>query len=158
MSNDASEMNDGELRRILDETDTIVMIGASPKSNRDSHRVMRYLQQKGYRVIPVNPTLEPDQTILGEKVFASIEDVNEPFQMVDVFRKSDAVAGIVDQILALDTRPKFLWLQLGVVDSIAADRATDAGIDVVMDRCIKIEHGRLNTGAGDISGSWKVGG
>jgi uncharacterized protein len=135
--------SDADVRRILDATDTIVMLGASPRGNRDSHRVMRYLQQKGYRVIPVNPTLEADQTILGERVYASIADIPHEYQMVDVFRRSDAVAGIVDELLALPTRPEFLWLQLGVVDENAARKAEDAGIEVIMDRCLKIEHGRL---------------
>lgn len=146
MSNDADDMTDGNLRRILDETDTIAMVGASPKTNRDSHRVMRYLQQKGYRVLPVNPTLPDDQTILGEKVFATLADIREPYQMVDVFRRADAVAEVVDEVLALPEAPKFLWLQLGVIDEAAADRARDAGIEVVMDHCLKIEHERLSTG------------
>lgn len=135
--------SDANLRRMLDATDTIAMIGTSPRGNRDSHRVMRYLQQKGYRVIPVNPTLEADQTILGERVYAALADIPDEYQMVDVFRRSDAVAGIVDEILALPAKPAFLWLQLDVTDEIAASKAEDAGIEVVMDRCLKIEHGRL---------------
>ena len=135
--------SDADLRRMLDATDTIAMLGASPRGNRDSHRIMRYLQQKGYRVIPVNPTLEADQTILAERVYATLADIPDEYQMVDVFRRSDAVAGIVDEILALPAKPAFLWLQLGVVDDIAASKAEDAGIEVVMDRCLKIEHGRL---------------
>lgn len=143
MSIPGNDYDDAELRRILGDTETIAMIGASQRGDRDSHRVMRYLQQQGYRVIPVNPTLGDDATILGEKVYDSLADVPDNYQMVDVFRRSDAVAGIVDEILALDRKPQFLWLQLGVIDETAADRARDAGIDVVMDRCLKIEHGRL---------------
>lgn len=143
MSTVQDEYSDKDLRRILNDTDTIAMPGASPRGNRDSHRVMRYLQQKGYRVIPVNPTLGPDQTILGERVYASLADIPDEFQMVDVFRRSDTVAGIVEEILALPRQPAFLWLQLGVSDANAAARAEDAGIEVVMDRCLKIEHGRL---------------
>ncbi|MBT8097325.1 MAG: CoA-binding protein [Woeseia sp.] len=119
------------------------MIGASQRGDRDSHRVMRYLQQQGYRVIPVNPTLGEGATILGEPVHAKLQDVQSNYQMIDVFRRPDAVAGIVDEILALERRPAYLWLQLGVVDSDAAKKARNAGITVVMDRCIKIEHGRL---------------
>ncbi|ANO50861.1 CoA-binding protein [Woeseia oceani] len=143
MSSAQDEYDDNELRRILDDTDTIAMLGASPRGNRDSHRVMRYLQQKGYRVIPVNPTLDADQTILGERVYAALADIPDEFQMVDVFRRSDAVAGIVDELLALRNKPAFLWLQLGVSDVNAANKAEDAGIEVVMDRCLKIEHSRL---------------
>lgn len=137
--------DDADLRRILNDTDTIVMIGASQRGDRDSHRVMRYLQQQGFRVIPVNPTLDPGSTILGETVYASLQAVPGDFQLVDVFRRSDAVAGIVDELLALEKQPAFLWLQLGVVDEAAAEKARTAGIEVVMDRCIKIEHGRLIT-------------
>lgn len=140
-----SERNtDGDLRRMLHETDTIAMIGASQRGDRDSHRVMRYLQQQGYRVIPVNPTLPDDATILGEPVFASLQDIPDAFQMVDVFRRADAVAGVVDDVLSLSRKPAYLWLQLGVVDEAAAERARAAGITVVMDRCIKIEHSRLD--------------
>lgn len=144
------EYKDDDLRRILAATDTIVMIGASQRGDRDSHRVMRYLQQQGYRVIPVNPTLGPDATILDEEVYASLADIPLEFQMVDVFRRSDAVAGIVDEILELERRPAFLWLQLGVVDKTAAGKASAAGIEVVMDRCLKIEHGRLKKNAGEM--------
>ena len=143
MNSAQEEYADNDLRRILDDTDTIAMLGASPRGNRDSHRVMRYLQQKGYRVIPVNPTLDADQTILGERVYAALADIPFEFQMVDVFRRSDAIAGIVDEILALPKKPAFLWLQLGISDVYAARKAEDAGIEVIMDRCVKIEHGRL---------------
>lgn len=139
----ANGNDDATLRHILDNTDTIAMIGASPRGNRDSHRVMRYLQQHGYRVIPVNPTLEADQTVLGEKVYASLADIPDHYQMVDVFRKADAVSEVIDEVLALERKPDFLWLQLGVIDEDAAERARSAGITVVMDRCVKIEHGRL---------------
>jgi predicted CoA-binding protein len=134
---------DATLRQILQDTSTIAMIGASQRGDRDSHRVMRYLQQQGYRVIPVNPTLNPGASVLGEDVYASLADIPDEFQMVDVFRRSDAVAGIVDEILALDEKPRFLWLQLGVEDKAAAATARSAGIEVVMDRCLKIEHARL---------------
>ncbi|MGB5246701.1 MAG: CoA-binding protein [Woeseia sp.] len=135
--------DDADLRRILNDTDTIVMIGASQRGDRDSHRVMRYLQQQGYRVIPVNPTLDPGSTILGETVYGSLQSVPGDFQLVNVFRRSDAVAGIVDELLALEKQPAFLWLQLGVIDAKAAEKARSAGVEVVMDRCIKVEHGRL---------------
>jgi predicted CoA-binding protein len=137
------ENHDAVLQKILRETETIAMIGASQRGDRDSHRVMRYLQQQGYRVIPVNPTLNPGASVLGETVYASLADIPDTFQLVDVFRRSDAVAGIVDEVLALAEQPAVLWLQLGVVDEAAAARARAAGIEVVMDRCLKIEHARL---------------
>lgn len=139
----SEDYDDTELRQILQDTDTIAMVGASQRGSRDSHRVMRYLQQQGYRVIPVNPTLGDNATILGEPVYAALQDIPEPFQLVDVFRRADAVAGVVDDVLALQPKPPYLWLQLGVVDAAAADKARSAGITVVMDRCLKIEHGRL---------------
>lgn len=135
--------SDDELRRILDETRTIAMIGASPETERDSHRVMRYLQQQGFRVVPVNPTVDEGTTIHGERVRASLADIPEAFELVDVFRKPAAVAGIVDEVLALDRRPQTLWLQLGVVDEDAAAAARRGGLAVVMDRCIMQEHRRL---------------
>lgn len=135
--------SDADLRKILRDTKTLAMVGASQRGARDSHRVMRYLQQNGYRVIPVNPTLGDGATILGEKVYDSLAEIPHEFQLVDVFRRPDAVAEVVDDVLALERKPKYLWLQLGVVDEAAADKARDAGITVVMDRCIKIEHGRL---------------
>jgi predicted CoA-binding protein len=136
--------SDEELRRILRDTRVIAMVGASPRPERDSYGVMRYLQQQGYRVIPVNPTVE-GETIHGETIHASLADIRDAYQLVDVFRRSDAVSGIVDEILALDQRAtvRSLWLQLGVIDTDAASRAADAGLDVVMDRCLKVEHRRL---------------
>jgi len=136
-------MSDDELRRILDATRTIAMIGASADSERDSHRVMRYLQQHGFRVVPVNPTVEEGTMIHGERVRAGLADIPETFELVDVFRKPAAVAGVVDEVLALDRRPQTLWLQLGVVDEDAAEAACRGGLDVVMDRCIMQEHRRL---------------
>ncbi len=133
---------DAMLRRILETTRTVAMVGASPNPNRDSYRVMRYLQQQGYRVIPVNPTVD-GASILGEPVVARLADIECGVDLVDVFRRADAVAGVVDEVLALAARPATLWLQLGVVDEQAAARARDAGLEVVMDRCIKVEHVRL---------------
>ncbi len=142
--NDGNKANDdARLRRILADTRTIAMVGASPSSNRDSHSVMAYLKRQGYRVIPVNPTVAENSSILGETVRADLASIPEAFELVDVFRNPQAVAGIVDEILALDRRPRVLWLQLGVIDAQAAERARSAGIGVVMNRCIRIEHRRL---------------
>lgn len=129
---------------MLRNTRTIAMIGASPNPRRDSYRVMRYMQLNGYRVIPVNPTIA-GTLLLGETVASSLSAVTEPVDLVNVFRRPDAIPGIVDELLAFDSerRPRYLWLQIGVVHEEAAERARRAGVEVVMDRCIKIEFGRL---------------
>lgn len=136
--------SDADLSRILGQTRTIAMIGASPDPERHSHRVMEYLQANGYRVIPVNPGAA-GEAVLGETVVASIADVPAPVEMVDVFRRPDAVPGVVDEVLAVaaDKGIRFLWLQLGLGDAAAAARAREAGLEVVMNRCLKIEYGRL---------------
>jgi predicted CoA-binding protein len=130
---------------ILRETRTIAMIGASAKWNRPSYFAMKYLQEKGYRVIPVNPG-QAGKEILGEPVYASISEIPERFEMVDLFRASEHVGPIVDEAigLAADKGIRTIWMQLGVRDDEAAARAEDAGLKVVMDRCPKIEFGRLN--------------
>lgn len=137
-------IDDELLTRILQETRTIALIGASPRPDRHSHRVMRYMQQKGYRVFPVNPATD-EETILGERVCAGLADVPAPIDTVNVFRRPDAVPDLVDEVLALREEKgiRFLWMQLGVVHDGAAARAREAGLEVVMDRCLKIEFGRL---------------
>ncbi|MDX1711397.1 MAG: CoA-binding protein [Rhodovibrionaceae bacterium] len=134
------------IRRILDSSHTIAMVGASPYWNRPSFFAMKYLQEKGYRVIPVNPRAT-DQEILGEKVYASLKDVPEDIDIVDIFRNSEAAGSITDEAieLAADKGIKTVWMQLGVRNDEAARRAEEAGLQVVMDRCPKIEFGRLNT-------------
>jgi predicted CoA-binding protein len=138
---DHDNYTDGYLRSILRQVHTIAMVGASPNWNRPSYFAMKYLQQKGYRVIPVNPTAA-GQTILGEKTYATLKDVPEPVDMVDIFRNSEAAGPIADEAIAVGT--KVLWMQLGVRNDDAARRAEAAGITVVMNRCPKIEYGRLN--------------
>ncbi len=135
---------DAALKRILSRTRTIALIGASPKSWRDSFMVMAYLQQQGFRVVPINPFVA-SATILGEPVHASLATIAEPVDMVDVFRRSDAIGDIIDATIIERDRLQIqsVWLQLGVCDCTAAQRAISAGLDVVMDRCIKIEHRRL---------------
>ncbi|WP_096704929.1 O-acetylhomoserine aminocarboxypropyltransferase [Magnetospirillum sp. 15-1] len=132
--------SDALLRRILADTRTIAMVGASTNWNRPSYFVMKYLQAKGYRVIPVNPAAAGQQ-ILGETVRASLSEITEPVDMVDVFRRADQVGPVVDEAVALGA--KVLWMQLGVRNDEAAARAEAAGLQVVMDRCPKIEFGRL---------------
>ncbi|OWJ66851.1 CoA-binding protein [Inquilinus limosus] len=135
--------DDAYLRGILREVKTIAMVGASPNWNRPSYFAMTYLQGKGYRVIPVNPGVA-GQTILKETVYASLAEVPVPVDMVDIFRNSEAAAGVVDAALALPVRPKVIWMQLGVRNDAAAAKAEAAGIRVVMNRCPKIEWARLN--------------
>ena len=124
---------------------TIAMVGASPNWIRPSYFAMKYLQAKGYRVIPVNPTAA-GQEILGEACHASLSDVPDRFDMVDIFRRSDAVPQIVDESIALKEAKgiKAIWMQLGVVNEAAAAKAEAAGLTVIMDRCVKIEFGRLS--------------
>lgn len=116
------------------------MVGASNRPARDSHRVMHFLQSRGYHVIPVNPRLA-GQPLAGQTVRATLADITEPVDMVDVFRRPDAVPSIVDE--AIDIGARALWLQLGVINEAAATRAANAGLEVVMDRCPAIEIPRL---------------
>jgi uncharacterized protein len=138
--------SNAELLAILRSTRTIVMVGASPKWNRPSHFAMKYLQEKGYRVIPVNPGAAGGE-ILGEKVYAALAEVPGPFEMIDIFRSSEAAGPIVDEAIAVAAEKgiKVVWMQLGVINHAAAGRARAAGLTVVMDRCPKIEFGRLHS-------------
>jgi len=137
----STEYRDGYIRDLLGRVKTIAMVGASANWNRPSFFAMKYLQQKGYRVIPVNPGLA-GKTLLGETVYGSLEDILEPVDMVDIFRNSEAAGPITDSAIAIGAR--VVWMQLGVVNHAAARRAMDAGLEVVMDRCPKIEFARLN--------------
>jgi len=141
---DALIYSDDSIRKILRSVKTIALVGASPKWVRPSSFVMKYLQGKGYRVIPVNPG-HAGKEILGEMVYASLADIPHPFDMVDVFRSSEAAASVVDEVLALPAsqRGKVIWMQLTVRNDEAATKAEQAGLAVIMDRCPKIEFGRL---------------
>lgn len=132
---------DTYIRDVLRRVKTIAMVGASPNWNRPSYFAMKYLQSKGYRVIPVNPAAA-GQEILGEKVYASLKDIPDKVDMVDIFRNSDAAGPITDDAIAIGV--PVVWMQLGVRNDEAAARAEAAGIDVVMNRCPKIEYGRLH--------------
>jgi predicted CoA-binding protein len=132
--------SDDYLREILTGAKTIAVIGASPRPQRPSHGVMRYLQRHGYRTIPVNP-FAAGETILGETCVAALSDIGEPVDMVDVFRRSEAAGDAVDQAIAIGA--KAVWMQLGVRDDAAAARAEAAGLKVVMNRCPAIEIPRL---------------
>ncbi len=136
---------DALLRDILSRCRTIAMVGASANWNRPSYFAMKYLQAKGYRVIPVNPGKAGGE-ILGERVYARLSDIPEPFDLVDIFRNSEAAGPIVDEAIALAPEKgiKVVWMQLGVRNDEAAARAEAAGLTVVMNRCPKIEYGRLS--------------
>lgn len=141
MNHDAYD--DAYISGILHETRTIAVVGASANDVRPSFFVTKYLIDKGYTVYPINPG-QAGKEILGRPVFARLADVPEPIDMVDVFRASDAAPGIVDEALALDPLPKVIWLQLGVRNDAAAAKAEEAGVKVVMNRCPKIEYGRMS--------------
>jgi predicted CoA-binding protein len=132
---------DAYLRDILRGVRTIAMVGASEHWNRPSFFAMKYLQEKGYRVIPVNPQAKSAE-ILGEKVYADLSEVPDAIDMVDIFRRSDAVPPIVEQAIAKGA--KVVWMQLGVRNDEAAAKAEAAGLKVVMNRCPKIEYSRLH--------------
>ena len=137
--------DDQTLLSILRRVHTIAMVGASTSWNRPSYFAMKYLQEKGYRVLPVNPRAA-GETLLGETVYADLGDVPAPIDMVDVFRNSEAAGEIVGRAveLAEEKRIQVVWMQLGVRNDAAAERAREAGLEVVMDRCPKIEWGRLH--------------
>ncbi len=130
-------MNEPEvIDRILIESKTIAIVGVSANPEKISHRVAAFLQSNGYRIIPVNPTVEGE--ILGEKVYPSIQSIPEPFDVVDVFRRAEDIPGVVDDAIAAGAR--VFWIQLGIVNEAAAARAEAAGMTVVMDRCMMAEH------------------
>jgi predicted CoA-binding protein len=139
--------DDSYIRGILNTVKTIAMVGISPKDNRPSYFAFKYLQERGYRMIPVNPG-QAGKDILGQKVYAKLADIPEPIDMVDVFRGSQFAMGIVDEALAMQPRPQVIWMQLTVRDDAAAAKAEAAALKVVMDRCPKIEYGRLSSEIG----------
>jgi predicted CoA-binding protein len=136
---------DALIRRVLASVRIIAMVGASANWVRPSYFAMKYLQEKGYRVIPVNPAAA-GQTILGETAYATLADVPGPIDMVDIFRNTEAAGPITDEAIALKDAKgiKVVWMQLGVRNDDAARRAEEAGMTVIMDRCPKIEFGRLH--------------
>jgi predicted CoA-binding protein len=139
MNHDA--YSDAYIRDILAQNRIIAMVGASANSSRPSYFAMKYLKQKGFTVIPVNPG-QAGQEILGEKVYASLADIQEKVDIVDIFRSSDAALGVTREAIALGA--KVVWMQLGVRNDEAAKLAEEAGLQVVMNRCPKIEYGRLS--------------
>lgn len=140
---DHDKYDNGYIADLLHSVKTIAVVGASANEVRPSFFVMKYMLDKGYHVIPVNPG-QVGKPILGQMTYARLSDIPEPVDMVDVFRASDAVPGVVDEVLALKPLPKVLWTQLTVRNDEAATRAEAAGIKVVMNRCPKIEYARLS--------------
>jgi predicted CoA-binding protein len=138
---------DSYIRGILNTVKTVAMVGFSPNTSRPSYFVFKYLLDRGYRVIPINPG-HVGKEIAGQTVYASLADVPEPLDMVDIFRGSEHALPIVEEALALDPKPQVIWMQLTVRNDEAAARAEAAGIKVVMNRCPKIEYGRLSSEIG----------
>jgi predicted CoA-binding protein len=136
---------DAEIKALLEEVRTIALVGASDRPTRPSNGVMATLQAHGYRVIPVNPQITGAH-VHGEFVFRDLDQLGDPIDMVDIFRRSSEAGAVVDQAIAIGA--KAVWLQLGVVDDAAAARAEAAGLKVVMDRCPAIELPRLGVKPG----------
>lgn len=130
--------SDERMRQVLEDAKRIAVVGLSNKPERASYQVAAYLQSKGYEIIPVNPTIDE---VLGQKAVPSLKDIEGEVDIVDVFRRSEEVPAVVDEAIAIGA--KALWLQLGVIHEEAAQKAEDHGMDVIMDRCIKVEHARL---------------
>ena len=144
-------IDSNELRRILRECKTIAVVGLSANEMRPSYFAAKYMQDHGYRIIPVNPNYDE---ILGEKCYPDLASIPEPVDMVDLFQRSDRVMPFVEQ--AIQIKAKVVWLQLGVINEAAAKVASDAGLEVVMDRCVKIEYARLFGGLNWVGVDTKV--
>jgi uncharacterized protein len=141
---DHNSYHDAYIRGILNSVKTIAVVGVSPNVVRPSYFVFKYLLERGYRMIPVNPGLAGQQ-LLGQQVYARLADIPEPVDMVDIFRASQYAPAIVEEALTLKPRPQVIWMQLGIRNDEAARLAEASGIKVVMDRCPKIEYGRLSS-------------
>jgi len=141
-----ADYSNAELLEILESVRTIAMIGASRNWKRPSYFAMKYLQEKGYRIIPINPGAA-GEAVLGERIYANLSDIPDRFDMIDIFRPSETVLPIVDEACALAQEKgiRVIWMQLGVINQAAAEKAEAAGLTVVMNRCPKIEFGRLHT-------------
>ena len=141
---DHDNYDDGYIRGILNTVKTIAMVGVSANTSRPSYFAFKYLLERGYRMIPVNPVIV-GQELLGRKVYAKLTDVPEPIDMVDIFRAPRYAVEIVEEALALTPRPQVIWMQLGIRNDEAAKLAEANGLKVVMNRCPKIEYGRLSS-------------
>jgi uncharacterized protein len=136
--------DDGYIRGILNTVKTIAMVGVSPKDSRPSYFAFKYLLERGYRMIPVNPGLV-GKDLLGQKAYARLADIPEAVDMVDIFRASAFALPIVEETLKMQPRPRVVWMQLGIRNDAAAALAEQNGMKVVMNRCPKIEYGRLSS-------------
>jgi predicted CoA-binding protein len=136
--------DDAYIRGILSTVKTIAMVGVSANTSRPSYFAFKYLLERGYRMVPVNPALA-GRELLGQKAYATLLDIPEPVDMVDVFRAPEYALAIVTEALQMQPRPRVLWMQLGVRSDAAAELAEANGLKVVMDRCPKIEYGRLSS-------------
>jgi uncharacterized protein len=136
--------DDSYIRGILNTVKTIAMVGASNKESRPSYFAFKYLLERGYSMIPVNPGLAGKE-MLGRKIYARLADIPEPIDMVDIFRASQYAMPVVQEALALNPRPQVIWMQIGVRNDEAAKLAEDNGLKVVMNRCPKIEYGRISS-------------
>ncbi len=134
-------MANNDIKNLLDNTRTIAVVGLSDNSAKTSYIVARYMQAHGYRVVPVNPTIKES---LGEKAYPSLLDVPEKVDLVNVFRSSNEVPPVADQAIAI--KAKGIWMQEGIVNETSAEKARAAGLKVVMDRCIMVEHARWTAG------------
>ena len=141
---DHDNYSDTYIRGILNTVKTIAMVGVSANTSRPSYFAFKYLMERGYRMIPVNPGLA-GQELLGQKVYAKLADIPLPVDMVDIFRASRYAPDIVREALALEPRPQVIWMQLGVRSDEAAELAEGNGLKMVMNRCPKIEYGRLSS-------------
>lgn len=150
---DACEMplanaTSAEVRLILTTGRTVAVVGVSDKPERESYRVAAYLQQQGFKIIPINPNVAE---VLGEKAYANLLDVREPVDIVDIFRKPEFVPGLVEE--AILTRAKAVWMQKGIVHNTAAEKARQAGLKAVMNKCIMVEHQSLQLGTATPAGA-----
>jgi len=136
--------DDSYIREILNSVKTIAMVGASPVNVRPSYFAFKYLAQRGYDMIPVNPG-QVGKSLMGRPFVASLKEIDRPVDMVDIFRNSEVALAVVKEALAMEPRPKVIWMQLGVRNDEACALAEDAGLKVVMNRCPKIEYGRLSS-------------
>lgn len=135
---------DNYIRAILNSVKSIAMVGASPVNVRPSYFAFKYLAQRGYDMIPINPG-HVGKEMLGKPFVASLSDIDRPIDMIDIFRNSSHIMPVVEEALTLDPLPKVIWMQLGARDDVAAAKAESVGIKVVMNRCPKIEYGRLSS-------------
>jgi len=140
MNGTPGELSDAALRELLREVRTIAVLGIKTGDADEAFRVPRYLQGQGYRILPVNPKVD---RVLDEPAAASLADVALPYELLDVFRAPAHLPGHVDEILALERRPRAVWFQEGIRDDASAARLREAGIQVVQDRCLMLEHARL---------------